>query len=90
MIESNLFPEKIAWCPYVTKAPLDNKIIVLNNGNEKVSNGIIPTGGHVDPNSTAGDKALWKKAQKIAKKNKASETMNKPTPIFKPRCTERV
>ena len=33
MIESNLFPEKIAWCPYVTKAPLDNKIIVLNNEN---------------------------------------------------------
>ena len=30
---------------------------------------------------------LWKNAQKIAKKNKASETINKATPIFKPLCT---
>jgi hypothetical protein len=30
---------------------------------------------------------LWKNAQKIAKKNKASDAINKPTPIFIPRCT---
>jgi hypothetical protein len=37
-----------------------------------------------------GENALWKKAQNIAKKNKASDTMNKPTPIFKPLCTAKV
>ena len=37
-----------------------------------------------------GDNALWKNAQKIAKKNNASDTINKPTPMFKPLCTARV
>lgn len=63
---------------------------VFNKGN---SNGLIasiPKGGHIAPNSTVGDKALWKKAQNIAKKNKASETINKATPIFKPLCTALV
>jgi len=34
--------------------------------------------------------ALWKNAQKIATKNKASDTINKATPIFIPRWTELV
>jgi len=34
--------------------------------------------------------ALWKKVQKIATKNKASDTINKATPIFKPFCTAKV
>ena len=38
----------------------------------------------------AGANALWKNAQKIARKNKPSETMNKATPIFKPLCTAKV
>ena len=38
--------------------------------------GSIPIGGHWDPSSTVGVNALWKKAQKIAKKNSASETIN--------------
>ena len=50
----------------------------------------IPIGGHFAPNSIVGDKALWKNAQNIAKKNKASDTINKPTPIFKPLCTAKV
>ncbi len=33
---------------------------------------------------------LWKNAQKIAKKNNASEVMNKATPKLRPRCTELV
>jgi len=33
---------------------------------------------------------LWKNAQKMAKKNKASDTINKPTPRFKPLWTARV
>lgn len=33
---------------------------------------------------------LWKKAQKIAKKNSASEAINKATPKLRPRCTAAV
>ena len=33
---------------------------------------------------------LWKNVQNIAKKNKASLTINKPTPRFNPLCTLRV
>ena len=47
-------------------------------------------GGHWAPISTLGDKALWKKVQKIAKKNKASDSINSATPIFKPLCTAKV
>ena len=50
----------------------------------------IPIGGHCAPNSTVGDKALWKKAQNIAKKNNASLTINNATPMFKPLCTANV
>lgn len=63
---------------------------MLSNGN---SNGLIasiPIGGHWAPNSTVGDKALWKNAQNIAKKNNASETINKATPMFKPLWTANV
>jgi len=63
---------------------------VFNNGN---SNGFIesiPIGGHLAPNSTVGDSALWKKAQNMAKKNKASDTINKATPMFRPLCTASV
>ena len=44
-------------------------------------------GGHCAPNSTLGDIALWKNAQKIAKKKNTSEIINKPTPKFNPFCT---
>jgi hypothetical protein len=37
-----------------------------------------------------GDKALWKKVQKMATKNNTSDTINKATPIFKPLCTAKV
>lgn len=60
---------------------------MLSKGNSKGFIGSIPRGGQLAPNSTVGDRALWKNAQKIAKKNKASETINKATPIFKPLCT---
>lgn len=50
----------------------------------------IPIGGHWAPNSTVGDNALWKKAQNIAKKNNASDTINKATPMFNPLCTANV
>ena len=47
-------------------------------------------GGHWAPNSTVGDKALWKNPQNIAKKNKASDNINKPTPRFSPFWTASV
>jgi hypothetical protein len=73
-----------AWCAKVTVAPLDNNITVFNKGNSKGLIGSIPIGGHCAPNSTVGVNALWKKAQKIAIKNKASETINKINPKFNP------
>ena len=63
---------------------------MFNKGNSKGLIASIPIGGHMAPNSTVGDNALWKKAQNIAKKNKASETINKATPIFKPLWTAKV
>ena len=63
---------------------------MFSKGNSKGLTASIPLGGHWAPSSTVGDKALWKKAQNIAKKNKASDTINKATPIFKPFCTAKV
>lgn len=40
--------------------PEDNNIIVFNKGNSKGLIDSTPTGGHWAPNSTVGDKALWK------------------------------
>jgi hypothetical protein len=40
----------------------------------------IPFGGQTDPISTTGNRAAAKKAQKKAKKNITSETINKITP----------
>jgi len=85
-----LFPWIKAWWAHVTVTPDDNKITVLSKGNSKGLIASIPIGGHWEPNSTVGDNALWKNVQKIAKKNNASDTINKATPIFKPFCTARV
>lgn len=85
-----LFPCIIEWWEYVTVTPEDSRITVLSKGN---SNGLIasiPIGGHWAPNSTVGDNALWKKAQKIAKKNKASDAINSATPMFNPLWTASV
>jgi hypothetical protein len=63
---------------------------VFNKGNSKGFIELIPKGGHFAPSSIVGDKALWKKAQNIAKKNNASDTINKATPILSPFCTAKV
>jgi hypothetical protein len=63
---------------------------VFINGSSKGSIASIPIGGHIAPNSTAGERALWKNAQNIAKKNKASDAINKPTPKFSPLWTASV
>ena len=70
--------------------PIVLRFTVLSKGNSKGLTGSIPIGGHWAPNSIVGVKALWKNAQNIAKKNKASETINKSTPKFSPFCTARV
>jgi len=44
----------------------------------------MPWGGHTQPIATEGDKLAWKKAQKKAKKNITSETINNPIPNRKP------
>jgi len=63
---------------------------VLSIGNSKGLTASIPVGGHWAPKSIVGDSALWKKVQNMAKKNKASLTINKATPMFKPLCTAKV
>lgn len=70
--------------------PDDNKRTVFSKGNSKGFIDSIPIGGHLAPSSTLGAKALWKKAQNIDKKNKASDNINKPIPIVRPFCTARV
>ena len=85
-----LLPCITEWWAYVTVTPDDNNITVLSKGSSKGLIASIPIGGHWAPNSTAGDNALWKNAQNIAKKNNASDTINKATPIFKPLCTAKV
>lgn len=78
------------WWAKVIVAPLDNNITVFNKGNSKGLIASIPIGGHWAPNSTVGANALWKNAQKIATKNKASDTINNITPKFNPFWTARV
>ena len=78
------------WWAYVTVTPDDNKITVLSKGNSKGLIASIPIGGHIAPNSTVGERALWKKVQKIATKNKASDTINRATPMLSPLWTAKV
>ena len=63
---------------------------MFNKGNSKGLIESIPIGGHFAPSSIVGDNALWKNAQNIAKKNSASDSINKATPIFIPFCTANV
>lgn len=82
-----LFPCIKEWWAYVTVIPDDNNKTVFSKGSSKGLIASIPNGGHIAPNSTVGDNALWKKAQKIARKNNPSDTMNKATPKFRPLWT---
>lgn len=88
--EPILSPSIKEWWAQVTVAPLESKRIVFNKGSSKGFTGSIPNGGHCPPNSTVGVSALWKKAQNIATKNKASETINRITPKFSPFWTAKV
>ena len=85
-----LLPCITEWWAYVTVKPDESSNTVFSKGNSKGFTESIPLGGHWAPISTGGDRALWKKAQKILRKNNASLTINKATPIFKPLCTAKV
>ena len=63
---------------------------MLRSGSSKGFTESIPIGGHCAPISIGGARALWKKAQKILRKNSASLTINSVTPMFKPLCTANV
>ena len=85
-----LLPWIKEWCEYVIVTPDANNIAVFNSGNSKALMASMPIGGHWAPTSTVGDKALWKYAQNMAKKNNASDAIKSATPIFKPLCTAKV
>jgi hypothetical protein len=53
---------------------------VFNKGTSIGLNTLIPFGGHIDPISITGANAAAKKAQKNAKKNITSETINNIIP----------
>ena len=71
-----LSPAVIAWCEYVIVAPEQSKIKVLRRGTSKALKTSIPLGGQIVPISTGGHKQAAKKAQKNAKKNITSDTIN--------------
>ena len=80
-------PARISWCAHVTVAPDESSITVLSKGTPHGSNGLILVGGQIEPISIAGERLEWKKAQKKAKENITSETINRIIPKRKPYCT---
>jgi hypothetical protein len=61
-------------------APDDNNTSVFNLGTSHAESTSIPLGGQTDPISGTGANAAQKNAQKKAKKNLTSETMNNLLP----------
>jgi len=84
---ANLWPALKALCEQVRKYPELKRIAVFNNGIAKGSIGIIPTGGQTPPIQILGAILEWKKAQKKAKKNIVSETINSSIPKYIFCCT---
>ena len=67
--------------------PDDNNKIVFTKGKPQTSRCCVPNGGHTIPIAIEGAKLKWKKAQKNAKKNIISETINNNMPILNPAWT---
>lgn len=67
--------------------PEARRIAVFRRGIWSGLKGEIPAGGQIAPSSTAGDKLLWKKAQKNEIKKKISDTINKIIPHRSPNVT---
>jgi len=64
----------------VTVTPDARSTPVFKSGTEKGLITWIAVGGQVQPISGVGASLLWKKAQKKAKKNRTSETINRIIP----------
>ena len=79
-----------AWCAKVIAIPEDNNKIVLTKGNPHTSKDWILFGGQMLPTEMDGAKLTWKNAQKNAKKNITSETINKAMPNLNPLRTTQV
>ena len=71
----------------MTLTPEESKIIVFNKGTLQGLKVKIPTGGHLDPNSTFGANLEWKNAQKNDKKKNTSDVINKIIPHRNPDTT---
>jgi len=83
-------PSSSLWCAHVTVTPEDRSVTVLNRGTVYGLGILIPIGGHIQPISGPGDKAVWKNAQKNPTKNIASDIRNKTIPMRSPRQTYEV
>ena len=81
---------KRARCAKVIATPEDNNKIVLTKGNPQTSKDWILFGGQMLPTEIDGDKLTWKKAQKNAKKNITSDTINRAIPNLNPWRTTHV
>ena len=85
-----LSPKTMALWAQVQVAPESNKITVFKRGTSHGFKTSIPGGGHIPPISNYGDKLEAKKAQKKAKKNIASDAINKSIPQRNPDWTALV
>ncbi len=83
-IASSLSSTNNAACAHVNEAPDVKSNAVFNNGIPQALIVAIPTGGHTPPISGTGFKLEWKNAQKKAKNNIISETMNNTNPKRSP------
>lgn len=86
MVNINLFEacfklfSIILWCAHVTVIPDEIKIRELSRGISSGLNGLIPRGGHLNPNSILGDNELWKNLQKNEMKKNTSDTIKSIIP----------
>lgn len=77
-------------CATVIVAPDVRSNRVLTRGRPQTFKCCVPKGGHTLPIAVEGTRLRWKNAQKNAKKNITSETINRIIPRRRPFCTFRV
>jgi len=78
------------WWAHVTVTPDARRTAVFRRGTLNGFSGLIPAGGQQHPSSGVGDRLLWKKAQKNAKKNSTSDVINRIIPHRSPVVTYEV
>lgn len=74
---------KALWAQVIL-TPDESRITVFNKGSPHGFNTSIPSGGQIHPIAIDGANEQWKKAQKKAKKNIISETINNIIPNRNP------